>query len=51
MHSLGDYPRFKFPYINMRRYEVADLVEHERIVEIERMGEIEKALRELKVES
>lgn len=22
MHSLGDYPRFKFPHINMRRYEV-----------------------------
>lgn len=22
MHSLGDYPRFKFPYVNMRRYEV-----------------------------
>lgn len=22
VHSLGNYPRFKFPYVNMRRYEV-----------------------------
>lgn len=22
MHSLGEYPRFNFPYVNMRRYEV-----------------------------
>ena len=48
--NLGGYGIY-IPYHTTWAHEVADLVEHERIVEIERMGEIEKALRELKVES
>lgn len=48
--NLGGYGIY-IPYHTTWAHEVVDLVEHKRIVEIERMGEIEKALRELKVES
>ena len=48
--NLGGYGIY-IPYHTTWAHEVADLVEHERIVEIERMGEIEKGIRELRVES
>ena len=48
--NLGGYGIY-IPYHTTWAHEVADLVEHERIVEIERMGEIEKGIRELKIEN
>ena len=48
--NLGGYGIY-IPYHTTWAHEVVDLVEHERIVEIERMGEIEKGIRELKIEN
>ncbi len=47
--KLGGYGIY-IPYHTTWAHEVIDTIEHPRIIEIERMGELKKALKELKIE-
>jgi putative hydrolase of the HAD superfamily len=47
--KLGGYGIY-IPYHTTWAHEVVDTIEHPRIVEVERMGELKKALTDLKIE-